>query len=201
MQLKDYISAWPMDLSTEIKTMPWEITSEIPRMLPFVIKTLDEDYRIVNDVAIHRSATVEEHVILKGPIVIGPGCFIGAHAYLRGGVFLDGGVSIGPGCEIKTSIILSRSALAHFNFVGDSIIGANVNMEAGSVIANHYNEREDKFIHVVHDGLIIETGVTKFGALVGDHCRIGANAVLSPGTMLAPGTIVKRLELIQQSLT
>lgn len=198
MQLKDYISIWPATLLIDGLAMPWEIISRIPEMLPQVIKGLDAEYLIENDVAIHRSAIVENHVILKGPVVIGPNCFVGAHAYLRGGVFLDNGVSIGPGSEIKTSIVLTRSALAHFNFVGDSFIGANVNMEAGSVIANHYNEREQKLIRVMHREMVIETGVTKFGALVGDQCRIGANAVLSPGTMLPPGTIVKRLELVEQ---
>src|SRR5687768_9904338 len=133
MQLKDYISSWPAILLIGTPMMPWEIVQGIPGTLPEMIKILDADYRIEKDIAIHRSATVEEHVVLKGPLIIGPGCFVGAHAYLRGGVFLDSGVSVGPGCEIKTSIILNRSALAHFNFIGDSFIGANVNMEAGSV--------------------------------------------------------------------
>jgi bifunctional N-acetylglucosamine-1-phosphate-uridyltransferase/glucosamine-1-phosphate-acetyltransferase GlmU-like protein len=198
MQLKDYISSWPSTLLIDVSMLPWEIVQCIPVMLPEIIKRLDADYRIENDIAIHRSATIEQHVVLKGPIIIGAGSFIGAHAYLRGGVFLDDGVSVGPGCEIKSTIILKRSALAHFNFVGDSFIGANVNMEAGSVIANHYNEREDKLIRVADRELVIATGLTKFGALVGDYCRIGANAVLSPGTTLTPGTIVKRLELIDQ---
>jgi NDP-sugar pyrophosphorylase family protein len=199
MQLKDYINSWPAVWEIETKVMPWEITLKLPVTIPAVIKNLDRDYQVVKDVAIHRTAVIEEHVVLKGPIIVGPSCFIGAHAYLRVGVFLDEGVSIGPGCEIKTSIILKHSSLAHFNFVGDSIIGTNVNMEAGSVIANHYNERTDKLIRVVHEQLVIETGVTKFGALVGDSSRIGANAVLSPGTLLTPNSIVKRLELIEQS--
>ncbi len=155
-------------------------------------------YAVHNGVAIHREARIEEHVIIKGPAIIGPGCFIGAHAYLRGGVFLDQKVSVGPGCEIKTSIILSGSALAHFNFVGDSLVGSGVNMEAGSIIANHYNERTDKQITVRLQEQNMPTGVTKFGALVGDDTRIGANAVLSPGTILPVGSIVKRLELVEQ---
>jgi UDP-N-acetylglucosamine diphosphorylase / glucose-1-phosphate thymidylyltransferase / UDP-N-acetylgalactosamine diphosphorylase / glucosamine-1-phosphate N-acetyltransferase / galactosamine-1-phosphate N-acetyltransferase len=135
---------------------------------------------------------------LKGPIIISNGCFIGAHAYLRGGVYLGDKSVIGPGCEVKSSLIMSGSALAHFNFVGDSLVGSYVNMEAGSIIANHYNERLDKTIFVMLDKKKIETSATKFGALVGDHTKIGANAVLSPGTILKPQSIVKRLELIEQ---
>ena len=72
-------------------------------------------------------------------------------------------------------------------------------MEAGSVIANHHNDRDDKIIDIVIDGRRIKTNVEKFGALVGDHSKIGANAVLSPGTVLAPKSIVGRLELVNQS--
>ena len=113
-------------------------------------------------------------------------------------MFLDTKVSIGPGCEIKSSIIARETAIAHFNFIGDSLVGREVNFEAGAVIANHYNERENKRIFINVNNEIIDTGQDKFGALVGDRSKIGANAVLSPGTLLRPGSIVKRLELIEQ---
>ena len=112
---------------------------------------------------------------------------------------MDDGAVVGPGCEVKTTMIFKQSVLAHFNFVGDSIIGQGVNMEAGSVIANHFNERADKTIHVVIKDLKTPLPIVKFGALIGDHCRIGANAVLSPGTVLEPGSVVKRLQLVEQA--
>ena len=158
---------------------PWQIN------VSDFIKSRSKD-----EIFIHPTSVVEEGVVLKGPIYIGPGCFIGAHAYLRGGVYLIGKNSIGPGCELKSVILFPNTNLAHFNFIGDSILGTNVNMEAGSIIANHFNEREKKEIF---------PGVTKFGALVGDNCKIGANAVLSPGTILQPNTVVSRLELVDQS--
>jgi NDP-sugar pyrophosphorylase family protein len=149
-----------------------------------------------NGIAIHNTAVVEQNVVLKGPVIIGPGCFVAANGYLREGVHLIADVKIGPGVEIKTSVIFPGSALAHFNYAGNSIIGSHVNFEAGAVIANHYNERADKVIAVTHNGQSISTGTEKFGALVGDRAKIGANAVLSPGTLLEPGAIVKRLQLI-----
>jgi UDP-N-acetylglucosamine diphosphorylase / glucose-1-phosphate thymidylyltransferase / UDP-N-acetylgalactosamine diphosphorylase / glucosamine-1-phosphate N-acetyltransferase / galactosamine-1-phosphate N-acetyltransferase len=91
--------------------------------------------------------------------------------------------------------------LAHFNFIGNSIIGSNVNVEAGAVTANHYNERADKQIEVLYKGEIIKTNTHKFGALIGDGCKIGANAVLSPGTLLVKNTIVKRLEMVEQVIS
>jgi bifunctional UDP-N-acetylglucosamine pyrophosphorylase / glucosamine-1-phosphate N-acetyltransferase len=177
---------------------PWFITGKIQDLIIEKILGLNSDYVVRENVAIHRSAVVEEHVIIKGPAIISAACFIGAHAYIRGGVFLDEKVSIGPGCEVKSSLIFSGSALAHFNFVGDSIVGSDVNMEAGAVIANHFNERQDKTIAVLVDGKRVITNVSKFGALVGDHTRIGANAVLTPGTILNAHTVIKRLQLVDQ---
>lgn len=178
--------------------VPWHITKNIQQWIVEKIASLDSAYEVKNDIAIHKTAAIEPHVILKGPVIVGPRCFIGSHAYLRGGVFMDEKVSIGPGCEVKSSFLFAGASLAHFNFVGDSILGSNVNMEAGSIIANHFNERDDKTIFVLLDGNVHTTGATKFGALVGDGTKIGANAVLSPGTILRQNSIVKRLELIQQ---
>lgn len=176
---------------------PWEILYNIASLIKSFIKTLNEDYVVNDNVAIHKTATIEA-AIIKSPAIIGPSCFIGAHAYLRGGVFLGKGVRIGTGCEIKTSIILDNSTIAHFNFIGNSIIGEEVNFEAGSVTANHFNERVEKEITVKYNSMLIATGEIKFGSLVGDHSKIGANAVLYPGTILKPNSIVKRLELIDQ---
>ena len=195
----DYVKEFSILFQDLSKELPWNVTANIQAILSKQLKNLGKEFVIKNDIAIHKEAKIEEHVILKGPMIIHAGCFIGSHAYMRGGVFLASKSSVGPGCEIKSSFILG-SSLAHFNFVGDSILGSGVNMEAGSIIANHYNEREDKKICVQINGKVVETGVGKFGALVGDNTKIGANAVLSPGTILLPKSIVRRLELVDQSL-
>lgn len=178
---------------------PWALTKNSCQVILDKIGTLGPEYRIYNDVAIHKTVNIDSHAIIKSPAIISAHCFIGAHAYLRGGIFLDENVSVGPGCEVKTSFIFSHSALAHFNFVGDTVLGSQVNLEAGAVIANHFNERKLKEIAIWQDGKAFPTGLEKFGALVGDHSKIGANAVLSPGTILEPNTVVGRLQLIDQS--
>ena len=198
MKLLDYVSDLQQYVPSTNDYMPWHIVKDLQRILSQIIPTLGKDFIIKDDVAVHKSANVESHVILKGPIVIYEDCFVGAHAYLRGGVLLAQGASIGPGCEVKTSIILKKTTLAHFNFVGDSLLGSNVNMEAGSVIANHHNDRDDKTIYVRVGSEIIKTDVVKFGALIGDDCKIGANSVCNPGTILSPKSVVKRLELVDQ---
>ncbi|WP_161888874.1 DapH/DapD/GlmU-related protein [Pontibacter russatus] len=198
LYINDYIAGFSATFATQHDALPWEVVRNVPLILEEMLRHLGNDYMVENGVAIHQSATVEKSVVLKAPVIISEHCFIGANAYLRGGVFLGRGTTVGTGCEIKTSLVLHQSAIAHFNFVGDSLIGSNVNFEAGSIVANHFNERADKQIRVMVNGEVIETGVTKFGALVGDACKIGANAVLSPGTVLAKGTVVKRLELVEQ---
>lgn len=181
-----------------MKASPWVLIQNAEKIITDKLPTLGPEYKIFNQVAIHQSVTIDSHAILKGPAIISAHCFVGAHTYIRGGVFLDEHVSLGPGCEVKTSFIFSHTALAHFNFIGDSVLGSQVNMEAGAVIANHFNERNEKQISVKVDGTSYATGMEKFGALAGDHCKIGANAVLSPGTVLKPGTVVERLSLVNQ---
>jgi UDP-N-acetylglucosamine diphosphorylase / glucose-1-phosphate thymidylyltransferase / UDP-N-acetylgalactosamine diphosphorylase / glucosamine-1-phosphate N-acetyltransferase / galactosamine-1-phosphate N-acetyltransferase len=176
---------------------PWQVTEGLAGILKCV--SLGNDYELRGTVFVHKTAVIEQNVITKDLVIVGPGSFIGANCYLRGPVFIDENVKVGAGCEIKQSIIFSNSAVAHFNYIGNSIIGSNVNFEAGSVAANHYNERAVKEISVLLDGVKVATGVTKFGSLVGDDCKIGANAVLSPGTILPKGTVVKRLELVEQA--
>jgi len=183
-------------LSDHAALAPWELTAQASAVVSHLIAGLDDGYAVDGPVARHRSATIEAGAVVKGPAIIGPGCLVAAGAYLRGGVWLDEGVIIGPGTELKTSFVFAGAKLAHLNFVGDSILGAGVNLEAGSVVANYRNERPDKRILIAYGGAVHDTGVEKFGALMGDTCRIGANAVIAPGALLAPGTVVARLALI-----
>lgn len=196
--ITEYIASFPSVFPSMEKLMPWHITSQLPETISSLIEKLGSNYTIRDNVAIHSTAVIETGAIIKAPAIIHANCFIGAHAYLRGGVILEANVIIGPSVEIKTSIFCSHSAAAHFNFIGDSIVGSHVNFEAGSIVANHHNDLPDKMIRVLDDDAIIDTGVIKFGALIGDNSKIGANAVLSPGSVLRPGTVVKRLELFQQ---
>lgn len=199
IDIKDFVEKLILPFLTKIALQPWVITNELKHNLSRYIQELNEnEYSITDGIAIHKTATIESGVVLKKPVVINENCFVGANSYFREGVFLDKNVKIGPGCEIKGSILLSNSVIAHFNYIGNSIIGKNVNFEAGSIAANHFNERIDKNIFVKYKSEIINTNSQKFGALVGDNSRIGANAVLSPGTILEKNSIVKRLELIEQ---
>jgi UDP-N-acetylglucosamine diphosphorylase / glucose-1-phosphate thymidylyltransferase / UDP-N-acetylgalactosamine diphosphorylase / glucosamine-1-phosphate N-acetyltransferase / galactosamine-1-phosphate N-acetyltransferase len=203
VKIDDYVTSFHsrfpfLDLSIQ----PWQVTAQLSGILEQLARLLSASgFRNFDGVLVHNTASIEAGAVVKAPAIISDGCFIASTAYVRGGVFLDREVTIGPGCEVKGAVIMADSSLAHFNFVGDSIIGADVNIEAGAVVANHFNERRDKEVRIYVGGQEIRSGTNKFGAVIGDHCRVGANAVLSPGTVLEPSAVVGRLALVDQALT
>lgn len=197
--LTEHIAAFsnsPLAALTE-KT-PWALTTNSVLAVRRLLNGIGEEFCISDDVAIHHTATVEAGALVKGPAVIGPRCFIAAGSLIRGGCWLEENCIIGPGSELKSSFLFAGSKLAHFNFVGDSVVGARVNLEAGSIVANFRNELADPKIRILHAGEIVDTGVDKFGALIGDDCKFGANAVVAPGAIFERGTIVARLTLVDQ---
>jgi bifunctional N-acetylglucosamine-1-phosphate-uridyltransferase/glucosamine-1-phosphate-acetyltransferase GlmU-like protein len=195
--ISDYVSQAP---GFVLNLPPWEACSKAADILETQFAGLSTSYKMIERaIAVHHTATVEPSAILKAPCVIGANCFIAAFVYLRGGVWLDSNVTVGPSAEVKSSFVFGGSSVAHLNFVGNSVIGRNVNIEAGVVLANYRNERDAKEIICFDGRQYIHTGHEKFGSLIGDGCRIGANAVLAPGTVLAHGAVVERLALIDQS--
>jgi UDP-N-acetylglucosamine diphosphorylase / glucose-1-phosphate thymidylyltransferase / UDP-N-acetylgalactosamine diphosphorylase / glucosamine-1-phosphate N-acetyltransferase / galactosamine-1-phosphate N-acetyltransferase len=177
---------------------PWLMTESTLELVRASIPLLGNGYRIDGELAVHHTAELEPSAIIRGPAIIGPGASVGVNAYLREGVFLGANSRIGPMCEVKSSFIFSNSSVAHLNYVGHSLIGSRVNLEAGALTAVHFNEREDKSIYARWMGQFLLTNVEKFGAVIGDDCKLGANSVTMPGTILKPGRIVARLELINQ---
>ena len=129
MHIRQYIaptSAFPFG-----EDSPWETIAHLEEIVCRILQHLDADYIIDGGVAVHRSATVADDAVIHAPAIISEGCYVGSHSVLRGAVFLAPGARVGNCCEVKTSVVLEDSAIAHFNFVGDSIIGRNVNIEAG----------------------------------------------------------------------
>ena len=197
IRLTEYIAGFHQSpLAPWAELAPWELAIQAPVIVRQLLGQLPpDDYVIHDEIAIHRTAIVEPGALLKPPLIIGAHCFIASGSLLRGGCWLDEHCIIGPGAELKTSFVFSASKLAHFNFVGDSVLGHGINLEAGSIVANYRNERDDKEVQVRIDGVLQRTGCDKFGALLGDQCRIGANAVLAPGSVLKPARVVGRGQL------
>jgi NDP-sugar pyrophosphorylase family protein len=199
LDLQDFVRIAPSSsLSRWCGQAPWAITANAQQIIQGMLVELSAEFVRQGEVAIHKTAHVEMGAVIKGPSVIGAHCFLAAGSYLRGGTWLDECCTVGPGSELKSSFMFKGSRLAHLNFVGDAILGSDVNMEAGSIVANHRNERSDKQIRVRIGTQLHPIDAEKFGALVGDQARIGANAVIAPGGIILPGQIVGRLSLFDQ---
>lgn len=140
------------------------------------------------NVHIGKGTVIEEGALIKGPSVVGENCYIGHTAFLRENCLIGNNVRIGHGCEVKHSVLLPQCAVAHLNYVGDSIIGSRVNVAVGAKLANL--RFDGKAIRIKDNGNTIETGLVKLGAIVGDGSQIGTNAVLNPGTILGKNCIV-----------
>lgn len=145
-------------------------------------KMVSKGYYVGKNVEIDKTARIE------GKAIIGHNVTIGHAAYVRGGVVLLDNVHVGHATEIKHSIILSKTALAHLNYIGDSIVGAKVNISAGAVLANWRFDKKD--VEIKFEDETIPTGLEKFGSVLGDNCFIGVNSVLNPGTVLQKKSLV-----------
>ena len=198
IKIDDYISDWKSGKFAEVTLQPWEVTHHALDLISAAVKKLNNDYYVKGDIAIHRTATVEAGSTLKGPVIIGENCFVANGAYLCGGVFMDKNCIVGPSCEAKTVFMFEGSKIAHLSFVGDSLIGARANIEAGAMVANYRNELDDKRIIFHYKGDLIDTGGKKFGALIADDVRLGANSVVAPGAILDAGFKLERLGLVDQ---
>lgn len=140
------------------------------------------------EITIGEGTLVEEGAFIKGPAIIGKNCLIRHGAYIRENVIIGDNALIGHSVEIKNSIVLNKSNIAHFNYIGDSVIGNDVNFAGGAMTAN-FRLDGDK-IKIKHDEEIFETNLNKLGAIIGDGSKIGVNSVLNPGTILAKNTKV-----------
>lgn len=158
----------------------WEV---LPKIAQFVLENT-----ALKPVLIGEGTVIEEGAFIKGPAIIGDNCFIANGAYIRDGAIIGNRVRVGHSVEIKNSVILNNARIAHFNYVGDSIIGADVNFAGGAITANF--RLDGAKIKIKHNGQELETGLAKFGAIVGDSSKIGVNAVLNPGTILSKNTKV-----------
>jgi NDP-sugar pyrophosphorylase family protein len=139
-------------------------------------------------VFIGEGTVVEDGAMIKGPAIIGRNCQIRHNAYLREDVIVGDNCVVGNACEIKNSLLLNRSQVPHFNYVGDSILGHKAHLGAGVILSNYKVVPGN--VTVEMDGEPYDTGLRKFGALLGDGCEVGCNSVLNPGTILGRGSVV-----------
>ena len=143
---------------------------------------------IGDKVFIGAGTVVEDGAMIKGPAIIGRNCEIRHNAYIRENVILGDDCVIGNSCELKNALLFNNAVAPHFNYIGDSILGFKAHLGAGVKISNF--KLVPGNILVMMEGAMHDTGLRKFGALLGDYAEVGCNAVLNPGSIIGRKSVV-----------
>ena len=175
---------------------PWQALSGIKALILELGSRLGDDYtQVSSDVWVHKTATVAPTAYLGGPCIIGAGTEVRHCAFIRGSALVGENCVVGNSVELKNVILFDNVQVPHYNYVGDSILGYKSHMGAGSLTSN---VKSDKTLVVVKDGdEKYETGLKKFGAMVGDFVEVGCNSVLNPGTVVGRGSNIYPLSCVR----
>ena len=178
-------------------TYPWEVLPKIEEFIISLGKTLDKnEYEEKGEnIWIAKSAKVAPTAYIAGPAIIGKNAEIRHCAFVRGKAIVGEGAVVGNSTELKNVILFNKVQVPHYNYVGDSILGYKSHMGAGSITSN---VKSDKKLVIVKNGKEqIETGLKKFGAMLGDEVEVGCGSVLNPGTVIGKHTNIYPLSSVR----
>ncbi len=166
----------------------WEILGEIKEYIEEFGSRLDQDnyYVLKEGVFVSKDAIVSDEALIEGPCIIGPFSQIKPYAYIRENVIIGSDCVVGHGCEIKNSIMFNESKIAHFNYVGDSILGYRTHLGAGAIISNLRFDKKN--IEIKDKDKKIEISFKKMGVILGDNSEVGCNTVILPGSYIGKNT-------------
>ncbi len=176
---------------------PWEV---LPKIKDYILElgsslNTDEYEKINENVWIAKSAKIAPTAFINGPTIIGKDAEIRHCAFIRGNAIVGNNCVVGNSTELKNVILFNNVQVPHYNYVGDSILGFRSHMGAGSITSN---VKSDKKLVVVKDGNnYIETGLKKFGAMIGDNVEIGCGSVLNPGTVIGRNSNIYPLSSVR----
>ena len=176
---------------------PWEILPHIGEIIRELGKKLpEEEYEYRDgDIWIHKSVKVAPTASITGPAIIGKDTEIPQCAFIRGSALVGEGAVVGNSTELKNVILFDKVQVPHYNYVGDSVLGYKAHMGAGSITSN---VRSDKALVKVHgEDQDMETGLKKFGAMLGDEVEVGCGSVLNPGTVIGKNTNIYPLSSVR----
>lgn len=181
----------------EGKSYPWELLPEIKSFIVKLGNSLPEDRfeKRGEDVWVAKSAKVAPTACLNGPCIVDEDAEVRHCAFVRGSAIIGKGAVVGNSTELKNVILFNKVQVPHYNYVGDSILGYKAHMGAGSITSN---VKSDKTLVVVKASEEqMETGLKKFGAMLGDNVEVGCNSVLNPGTVIGRNTNVYPTSMVR----
>lgn len=178
-------------------TYPWEVLPKIEEFIIKLGKTLDKDEYDENgeNIWIAKSAKVAPTAYIAGPAIIGKNAEIRHCAFIRGKAIVGEGAVVGNSTELKNVILFNKVQVPHYNYVGDSILGYKSHMGAGSITSNVKSDKKQVIVKKGKEQ--IETGLKKFGAMLGDEVEVGCGSVLNPGTVIGKHTNIYPLSSVR----
>ena len=181
----------------ESKTYPWEVLPCISQFIVELGNTLsEEEYEKKGEnVWIAKSAKVARTAYINGPAIIGKNAEVRHCAFIRGNALVGEGAVVGNSTELKNVILFDKVQVPHYNYVGDSILGYKSHMGAGSITSNVKSDK--KLVVVKGKEVRLETGLKKFGAMLGDEVEVGCGSVLNPGTVVGSHTNIYPLSSVR----
>ncbi|MCK9525279.1 MAG: UDP-N-acetylglucosamine pyrophosphorylase [Limnochordia bacterium] len=178
---------------------PWDVLAQIPDLICAIVQKNPGKFKQIGQgVWVGARTKVADTARFFGPAIFGDDCEIRPNAFVRGNVLAGDGVVLGNASEVKQSVLFSQVQLPHFNYAGDSILGRGAHLGAGAIISNFKSTKESVKVRV--EGEVLETGLRKFGAILGDEVEVGCNAVLNPGTLVGMGSIIYPLTSVRGSI-
>ena len=179
---------------------PWLALPKIQEFVLALGKTLpaDEYDCVGDDVWIAKSAKIAPSATVCGPAIIGKDTELRTGAFIRGSVIVGCGCVVGNSCELKNAILFDSVQVPHFNYVGDSILGYKSHTGAGAITSNVKSDKT--LVTVKTESGVIETGLKKFGAMLGDFVEVGCNSVLNPGTVIGRNTNIYPLSSVRGTI-
>ena len=164
-------------------TYPWEVLPKIGDFIMELGKTLSDDKfeKLGDNVWIAKSATIFPSAYIQGPCIIDEEAEVRHCAFIRGNAIVGKGAVVGNSTELKNVVLFNKVQVPHYNYVGDSVLGFRAHMGAGSITSNFKSDKSQVCVHGEEE---IETGLRKFGAMLGDDVEVGCNSVLNPGTVV-----------------
>ena len=176
---------------------PWEVLPEISDFIIELGNKLDKEiYELKGEnIWIAKSATIYPSAYIKGPAIIGENAEVRHCAFIRGKAIVGNNAVVGNSTELKNVILFDNVQVPHYNYVGDSILGYKSHMGAGSITSNVKSDK--KLVTVKTPEGIIETGMKKFGAMLGDNVEVGCGTVLNPGSVVGKSTNIYPLSMVR----
>lgn len=181
----------------ETKEYPWEILGDIKEFVISLGETLDKELfeEVSPQVWIAKSAKIYPSAHIGAPCIIDENAEVRQCAFIRGGVIVGKNSVVGNSTEMKNCIVFDSVQIPHFNYVGDSVLGFKSHLGAGAVTSNVKSDKT--LVSIKLDDEKIETGLKKFGAMVGDFTEVGCNSVLCPGTVIGKNCTVYPLSRVR----